>query len=710
MSQFDPTGTESGGEELLFEDSGARTTYEEVSALSNGELGISEPAETAETTPATGALPEAPSLPKVPPIAKIPLPPIPLPIIKKAVSGRYTGQLGSFQVELRVDVDRARTMKRVSGDFFQISGGTLTYFGSFVLDAPSITVTSSQVVAKGLGRFTFSAGAPVVQVTIPRVTIIQPQAAATLQFYTTLGAPGAAYHCAFESAHFRTVRLETDCVSDVTTPVFSVYNTGSLPSGGTARNLSVVSAYAEAGIGMVPTSGTDTIKISEAGSGASWSNAELHASMQRHFSLWQDLPQWYVWQVVAQLHDLGPGLYGIMFDQAGKQRQGCAVFHNGIGGTTADKLRLQLYTYVHELGHCFNLLHSWQKSLGTPPKPDRPDSLSWMNYPWFYPKGGEAGYWSGFDFRFDNEELIHLRHGFRNDVIMGGSNFAIGSSLGRDVMQDPVRDASGVALAISMHQKSFALGEPVVLELKLRATDTRGRRAHTWLHPNYGLVRIVISKPSGEVVAYEPLIDHLVGDRQTVLGNGDVIQDSAYIGFGKGGIYFNQPGQYRIRAAYAALDGSQVLSDILTVRVRYPVSPADDELAELFMGEEQGTLLYLLGSDSESLRAGNDAFEEVLAKYEQHPMANYARLQKGINAARTFKTVTAGKEKLVTVRPPKLDESAALLSAVADAPVLDPVSKHMVMSSLAAVQTQSGDESSAKQTMMKMSAMSIRSF
>lgn len=82
-----------------------------------------------------------------------------------------------------------------------------------------------------------------------------------------------------------------------------------------------------------------------------------------------------------------PNLYGTMFDQKGKQRQGCAVFHAGIGGATADKLRLQLYTYAHELGHCFNLLHSWQKSLATPPQADRPTALSWMNYPWLYPSG-----------------------------------------------------------------------------------------------------------------------------------------------------------------------------------------------------------------------------------------------------------------------------------------------------------------------------------
>jgi hypothetical protein len=102
-------------------------------------------------------------------------------------------------------------------------------------------------------------------------------------------------------------------------------------------------------------------------------------------------------------------------------------------------------------------------------------------------------------------------------------------------MADPISDESGLVLAISTHKSSFALGEPVVLELKLKATDMRGRRAHTWLHPNYGLVKIMVSKPGGQVVAYEPLIDHLVADRQTVVGVGDEIADSAYIGYGKGG-------------------------------------------------------------------------------------------------------------------------------------------------------------------------------
>ncbi|MGH7118491.1 MAG: hypothetical protein ACREFP_05830 [Acetobacteraceae bacterium] len=57
----------------------------------------------------------------------------------------------------------------------------------------------------------------------------------------------------------------------------------------------------------------------EAGANHTWSDSELHASMVRHFSLYRNEPQWLMWQVVCQLHDLGPGLYRIMLDQSGQR-------------------------------------------------------------------------------------------------------------------------------------------------------------------------------------------------------------------------------------------------------------------------------------------------------------------------------------------------------------------------------------------------------
>ncbi|MBI4905884.1 MAG: hypothetical protein HY820_19780 [Acidobacteria bacterium] len=633
-------------------------------------------------------------------IPAAPVIPAPLPIAKRAVSGRYNGTSGGWQVELRVDVDRVRPMRKLSGDFYSVSGGTTTYFGSFLVKNPTVSVTATHVTIRGLGEFTWGAGFPVINVTIQRRLISQPQAPAALQFFNQINSPGASYNCGFDSTHFRTVRLEIDRASDVTSPVFSSYNTGALPSGGPARNLTITSAFAQAGIQMVPTSGADVINIGEAGSGATWSNAELHRSMQRHFLLFRNVPQWVVWTAVCQNHEFGSGLLGIMFDQLGPQRQGCAVFYRGLAGSTAEALRLQLQTTVHELGHCFNLLHSWQKALATPPGVDRPASLSWMNYPWRYPVGGAAGFWARFPFQFDDTELVHLRHAFRNNIIMGGNPFTVGAGMvNPEIMGDTVFDESGLQLAISGANNSFALGEPVVVKLTLDSTDRRGKRVHPYLHPNTTLTNIVIAKPNGVVVAYEPFMDHLVGPQEQEIAGDYKIEDSAYIGYGKGGLYFDQPGNYQIRAIYHALDGSRVLSNVINMRVRYPVTAKDEELADLLMGQEQGALFYLLGSDADSLRRGNDAFDKVLEKYGDSPLADYVRLVKGTNAGRAFKTIVEGTNQ-IDLRKSDVAEAKRLIGALnTPACRVDEISRAQSMQRLAIAQRSAGDEKGAAESM-----------
>ncbi|MGF1469016.1 MAG: hypothetical protein ACFCGT_23060 [Sandaracinaceae bacterium] len=618
----------------------------------------------------------------------------------RPVSGRYRGSRGRFEVELRVDVDRSRPTQRVSGDFILVNGRTKTYVGSFIVDSPSTRTLRTALVIRGEGSYSFHARYPIVQVVIPRRTPSQTPAAASLQFFSRSDQGGASYACELQSRCFRTLRLETDWVDDITGPVFQSYATGALPSGGPARDLSVVGAYAEAGIEMVPTIAERPIQAG--GAGPTWSDAELHGAMEDHFSLWEDLEAWAVWLLAAEVHDLGAGLYGIMFDQRGRQRQGCAVFHRGIGGTNAERLRLQLYTYVHELGHCFNLLHSWQKAFADPPGTNRPRSLSWMNYPWNYPDGGPAAFWSRFPFRFDVDELVHLRHAFRSHIVMGGSPFATGAGLDAHVMADPVEDRSGLRLRLSTHkpQDSFAFGEPVVIGLRLSASAPR--RVQGSLHPSAGLVHLAVLRPSGEVVAFDPVIDHLMGDHPVTVDAERPLTESAYIGYGRDGFVFDAPGAYALRAAYAAPDGSEVRSNVLRVRVRYPVSQEQESVAELFLGEEQGMLLALRGSDHPSLQRGNEAFDRVLTEHGEHPLAAYARLVQGRNAARAFKRLEAGR---VAVREAQLERSAMLLTTAARSGVIDERSVTSSLESLATAQAEAGDPAGAEATRETMRAV-----
>jgi hypothetical protein len=690
------------------------------------------PEELMEEAPRAGnGVVEAPAAPAAPeieeerveealaaPPARAAIPTVP-PILlrKRLVHGRYRSVAIGWQLDLRVDVDGLRPMNRVSGDFFSTSGATTTYFGSFVVDAPTITTTGGQVRIEGLGTYTWAAGAPFVRVTIPRVPFPLQNRPATVQFITPPSTPGASYVCAFSSPYFRTVQWEEDSVAGVVP--FISYDTGSLPQppGSMARVLTVPKAYAEAGIELQVAGAPDVVPIGEAGAGAAptWNDSELHAAMVNHFSLFANLPQWRVWLLVATSYD-GAGTRGIMFDYSDAfQRQGCAVFYDAIKGTDAASQRAQLRTYVHELGHTFNLLHSWQKNLATPPQPLGDNGglgdKSWMNYTWKYQPtppapGGDAAYWAAFPFQFTENELVHLRHGFYKDTIMGANPFGTGAAdVDPELFDEPVVDNSGLRLELRS-KDAFEYGEPVVIELKLGATDLRGRDTHGYLHPQDDFVNIAIRQPSGRTVLYRPLMRRCVDESRTVhLDPGQpAIYDSAYVGFGRDGSYFDQPGQYALRAQYIAADGSRLTSPVLRVRVRAPASREDERVGELLLGEEQGQILALLGSDSEALRRGNEALDTVIEEHGEHPLAVYARLAKGINAGRDFKHLSA--EKKLRIRDAQPAESIKHLSAVEVASAnnqgVDNITLNMAMRRLAHAEARAGHPDKAAKVMDRM--------
>ncbi|MFC7588675.1 hypothetical protein ACFQYP_36940 [Nonomuraea antimicrobica] len=433
------------------------------------------------------------------------------------------------------------------------------------------------------------------------------------------------------------------------------------------------------------------IPVDGSGADLAWDDAELHHAMTRHFGAFGDAPAWRVWLLVASRH-VG-GYRGIMFDSDdAHQRQGAAVFHDVIKGTTPESQRAQLRTYVHELGHAFNLLHSWQKHLASPPQPLGPDGgfgdLSWMNYVQNYRPGGEQGYWAAFPFRFTDAELVHLRHGFYQDVAMGANAFGAGAAE-IEPFEQPVEDRSGLRLEVRA-KESFELGEPVVVELKLSVTG-EPRVTHGHLHPDTEFAQVSITRPGGGTVLYRPMMRHCVDTSPQIRLDADhpAMYRSAYIGHGRDGHYFQRPGEYQVRAQYVAADGSLVVSAACPVRVRPPVTRDDQRVAELMLGEDQGKLFSLLGSDSPELRSGNLALDEVIDRHGGHPLAVYARLVKGLNAEREFKELT--RDNRLRVRPPDPKQGIELLSRVADAAGLDNITLNLVMRRLARAEARRGD-------------------
>ncbi|MGH2839962.1 MAG: hypothetical protein ACRDKY_03955, partial [Solirubrobacteraceae bacterium] len=336
------------------------------------------------------------------------------------MSGRYRGRGADFDVQLRVDVDGPRPMHRVSADYYRLSADDRTYVGSMRVDEPEVTVTDPLMEITGTAAFSTPTDRRRIRVTIAQVPPGSSPAAATLEHLAAPGAPATVFECDFESSSFRAVELE-EAHERAVKPI-AAYDTTSLPAPVTPRTLTVVDAFAEAGIEMLATGPPGVVDTSAAGPDATWSDAELHAAMEESFSRWGDSPRWAIWLLHAASHD-DRDVAGLMFDRRGAQRQGCAVFYGHVQDVTPEIHRDRLYTCVHELGHGFNLLHSWQKSLTEPPVPSRPAAGSWMNYPERFP-GGAPAYWRAFGFHFDEAELVHLRHAFEENVIMGGRPFA----------------------------------------------------------------------------------------------------------------------------------------------------------------------------------------------------------------------------------------------------------------------------------------------
>ena len=333
------------------------------------------------------------------------------------------------ELELRVDVDGERPMNVVSGDIFLNIGRIRKYLSSFrFVEIKKVQAQKNEVMLTcEHGNFAPKSE----ELTQFRIKIAQNSSPliANVNWINSAGTELTSL-CKYKSAYFRRAQVENDYEEGVLP--FKSYNTSALLSKVPSYPLptTLTDAYAKAGIKIIMTrKGTNPVPHPKAiqGRGAVWTENALNAAMTEHFSMLKDLPQWKVWLFSAYDYQVS-GVKGIMLSHGGKNRRGCAVFHRATGEESNEEKRWQLFIYVHELGHCFNLTHPWDKDRANYDTGEEGyASLSWMTIPWRYylskSSYGEEAFWKNFQFQFSNSELFHLRHAFRNDIIFGGNNF-----------------------------------------------------------------------------------------------------------------------------------------------------------------------------------------------------------------------------------------------------------------------------------------------
>ena len=563
-----------------------------------------------------------PPIPTVPPHTPIPTPGLELAEASQASElGEDSTAISTLLAyeELRLDVDGTYPQMKASG---QISGFKVT---------PAFWIANVKKTATNVyeGTIWYKDGnltlVPYTNVKIEVTrTIFSPQSAKVT--FTGGGATTKVRTFKYQSRYFHPVNFEFDAASGVT-PVLS-YNTGSHPNRPASlpiEDLSIATVYRRTGFDVSISGGGDTVPIAEAGANAKWSDAEMHDAMQHHWSKFANAPQWALWTFFASLHEMGTSLGGIMFDDIGpNHRQGTSLFldsfiKNAPAGDPAPAAwvnRMIFWTACHEMGHSFNLAHSWQKTLGVQWIPLSDESLvrSFMNYPFRVP-GGTPAFFSDFQYRFSDSELLFMRHAPFRFVEQGNANWFDHHGF----QQANVSPEPKFSLAIECPRKSnsFEFLEPVVVHLTLKNISDQPQLIDEKLLASTDRMTIIIKKrgrPARELVPYA---------RRCWKENSIVLQpkaekkDSMFL-VGQNGWDLAEPGYYTVQASIQVGD-EDVVSAPISIRVAPPKGYDEEFLAQDFFSDDVGRVLNFDGS--QHLTSANNILRAVA---DQLPESNAA--------------------------------------------------------------------------------------
>jgi hypothetical protein len=603
--------------------------------------------------------------------------------IRRNVSGTYRNvtPAGSGTIlELRADVDGRRPQQRLSGDLyshFHFCGPITLYSRSFVVEDLTIDSDASEITISGPVIYYNDPAntSDSIRVEIPRVTIFAPAPAACVH-WLTLGKIVATYACPKISEYFRIATLEIDRFQGTSFPVDIDPDVDPSPSG-LPSSVGVRSVFQRSGIDLTLNQ-DDLLNDPDSGDpGSNWSEAELHDLMEDRFDLFSDTLQWNTYGVIVPRFgdpDYASGYYGTMFDWGGWQtgdtyfRQGCALADEATRGRTSGTLydsaakenRLVLQTFIHEVGHSFNLPHAWQRS-------DNADSASesFMNYPWGYSggSGGETAWWENFRWEFDDVELIWMRHADRKDVIFGGRDW-IGNNLSAFSRADFERPGGAFSLSVSSAEV-FDFGVPVTLQLALTNTSSSPMAVGDQIQPEDGMTRVFIERPNGDVVEFvPPVLRHKAPPEPQELPPGGSLFDSIQLSYSAKGHMFADPGEYLIRVLVPCFPFGYVVARAHRIRVAAPPTRASEDLAHLLTGYEASKFVYFGGSRRYPEVTGQ--LEEAVGKFaDSDPIAvRHIQLALGRDAARKYKRVEVRKDRRVVVaKEPDLKRAVSFLDA-----------------------------------------------
>lgn len=596
--------------------------------------------------------------------------PLPIPPLRICgpVSGRYRLKPISFgkpglpifnlmRIAVRVDVDRYYPQRRISVEMSRL----LPSLRAHVIAEVTADTCSGIYLRRIEATVTYRDGDPSL---IPAARLVfEARRTAGLFSYgayklTLVEASGQTrvHDLDFVSTSFDDLEFEVDQVANAT-PVVTTYDTASHPNRPAALPAEVISldtTFRRAGFNVSISPNPSTIPLTDAGANGTWSDAEMHNAMVTYWSRFADNPNWAMWVLFAARHDMGRSLGGIMFDDIGpNHRQGTAIFTDSFvvdapaGEANADawRRRMVFWTAVHEMGHAFNLAHAWQKSLGRPlvdgdpwiPLTDDPESRSFMNYP-FNVGGGEASFFSDFEFRFSDDELVFMRHAPRRFVQMGNEDWFENHGFER-AFADPRRRFE-LKVRPNRETNTFSFLEPVKLELKLTNLSARSQIVDEDVIADGRHVAIMVKREGNRTCRWKPFATYCHESHAKELKPGESLYAAHFVAASGDGWLIDEPGFYLIQAA-VQVDGELIMSDALRIFVSPPASEAENKLAPDYFREDVARVLAFNGAPA--LEKATDTLREVVERTPSNPAAVHAAVAVNDPAKRPFKLLAAGK-------------------------------------------------------------------
>jgi hypothetical protein len=452
----------------------------------------------------------------------------------------------------------------------------------------------------------------------------------------------------YSRAWFRTVEFEYDCQQgQVATTKIQTHAHPNRPASLPSEELSLEDAYTRAGFRVTKSGGDTIVPTTGAGADAQWSDQEMHDAMQLHWSRFQNAAQWALWVFWARQHVSGTSLGGVMFDDIGpNHRQGTAIFNEsfiaapppGDPNPAAWVKRMLFWTAAHEMGHAFNLAHSWQKSLGTPwiPLADEPEARSFMNYP-FRVSGGQSTFFSNFAYRFSNPELLFMRHAPEQFVQMGNADWFDNHGF----EQAETTPEADFALTVRMNRDKpqLAFMEPAIVELKLENVSGRPQIIEAGRMASMDAVTLIVKRKDRPAKQWKPFAHYCVEPGFQTLEPGASLYESLFIAAGTSGWLIDEPGTYLVQAALH-LNDRDVVSNPLYIRVTPPRSFDEEAVAQDMFTDSVARIVNFGGS--QVLDDGNDALREVAERLDDaHPAAIHARYALGSPQVLATKQVVA---------------------------------------------------------------------